>query len=217
MVSRFSRSPICWLRMAYLSFGQAERVLQLAAAGKHFGEGHGERDGVRRVAARTPHRIFAAFENLKDGIVDARADLAIVQQKGIRERCCSRGHASSLRLTMGSSLILPLVITSASSRFVEEQMMQRRVRQHQAQPRVPGRDACGDGGIFAARQQHDGPPVCRRAARARHRRGRRAVRRRPLKRPSRQKPCRCGACARAAGSPRVRWRHRKPDGIRPDP
>jgi hypothetical protein len=51
--------------------GEAERVLQLAAAGKHFGQRRGERDRVRRLTARPPHRL-------------TRADIAIVQQKSVR-------------------------------------------------------------------------------------------------------------------------------------
>ncbi len=67
-------------------FGQAERVLQFAAAGQNFGQRHRELDGLGRVAARPAHRIFAAFEDLDDRIVHARLDLAIVQQEIIGER-----------------------------------------------------------------------------------------------------------------------------------
>ena len=84
----------------------------------------------------------------------------------------SRASASSLSMTSGSPPGLALVITSTSGcgrgeprgarrpagGLVEEQVLQRRVRQHRAQPRETRRDARQRGiGAGGLRRQHDRP------------------------------------------------------------
>ena len=67
-----------------------------------------------------------------------------------------RERASSLSMAMGSSLRLALVITRAlHARVGEEQMLQRRIGQKNAEPGNAGRDRGRDVSAGIAREQHD--------------------------------------------------------------
>ena len=65
----------------------------------------------------------------------------------------SRSSASSALAAIGSSLRLPLVMTSGRAVALEQQMVQRRVGEHHADPAEPGRDAGGDRRTGAARER----------------------------------------------------------------
>ena len=65
------------------ALGQAEGVLQLAAKRKHFVQFDAEIDGLGDEAARAAQHAFAALEGAHDRIVDAGADVAVVQQKPV--------------------------------------------------------------------------------------------------------------------------------------
>ena len=70
-----------------------------------------------------------------------------------------RSAASRLPVTMGSSLMLPLVITSAEKRrlirgIAEQKIVQRRIRQHDAEGMIAGRKFGRERGIRTARQNH---------------------------------------------------------------
>jgi hypothetical protein len=96
------------------ALGQAEGVLQFAAEGEHLVQLDAEVDGLGDEAARAPQHAFAAFEGADDGIVHAGPDVAVVQQKPVGD-AVELAQGLALETTMGSSLRLPLVITSAGN------------------------------------------------------------------------------------------------------
>ena len=122
----FSSAPTArsWRRRP----GQAHRVGRVAARRGAAGSGPspGEHPHHRVVAARCGWRGRAAGRR-RPGRPGAR-------------------RASSLSVAMGSSLRLPLVITSgrAARRRRQQQVVQRRVGQHHAQVALPGRHARGE-------------------------------------------------------------------------
>ena len=135
---------------------ETQRVLEFAAAGEHFGERHGEFDGIGRVAARPAHGILAAFENLQHRIVHARLNGAIVQQesisKAVQARPCVLVAAHD-----GLFAQIPAGHYKSLQRLVEKQMVQRSVGKHHAQACISGRHAVRDSRVPAARQENNRP------------------------------------------------------------
>ena len=122
-----------------LALREAERVLQLGAAGEQ------RHAACRRAAAGSPARIRASGaanavarapgerDDPHDRVVGARLDRAVVEQEQIGESRRAararprRGRRSARRRRS------PLVITSVVPASCEQQVMQRRVGQHHAE------------------------------------------------------------------------------------
>ena len=183
----------------FVAAGHADGVLVVAADGDDRRAGGGEPDGARCVAARAANELERAASSAalrlraEHAVVAADDDIAIVHDEGVGnafepgdrlavagdQRLAGRigaGHHQReglLRVEPGAARRTP-------GRLVEEQVLQRRVRQHRAQPGESRRDAAQRViGRRALAQQHD-RPLRRRELRAfgrahfrpgRHRRG----------------------------------------------
>ena len=101
----------------------------------------------RSAPAHSPARAAgpaAAGDDLNDGIVDRPHDRPVVDEEAGRRsgRAAPAPHRSSM--TIGSSLRLPLVATTGKPSSPHQQMMQRRIGQHRAEPRIARRHRVGD-------------------------------------------------------------------------
>ncbi len=146
------------------------------------------------------------------------------QRMWMGRSCCSkpstsgpsRATASSSSWAIGSSLRLPLVITSGRPTPRQQQVVQRACtaasrRARQARARHRRRVAP----VGAARREHDRPAGRRQRCDARRRRGRTSRRADASdRRPSRRTACRRGPCAGAARRPPLGWWRRRPGGSR---
>ena len=136
---------------------EAERVLQQRPAREHgLGEAPVCGDAARDVAPRAAQHHRRARDHAGHRVVAARVDVAVVQEKPI-------GHAGEPR----DGLLVPI-----RKRFIrevpgchderpadniEQQVMQRGVRQQEADQRVAGRHAVRDGRRCPPPREHDGP------------------------------------------------------------
>ena len=140
------------------SLGEAEGVFQLAAAGQQLGRGAAQVESLRSITARPAQHALAAFESADHRIVGAHVDAAIMREEPV-------GHVadSFLRLAVVHYDGLFADIAAGhhqriESRAVEEQVVQQRIRQHDAQDAIPRRDGLRQLRRQPARQQDDGPP-----------------------------------------------------------
>ena len=148
---------MCWLRMACVPLVRQKVFFSSPPQRQQFGQRAAQVEGLRRVAARAPHDALGAFEDAHHGIVGAHVDVAVVHQEPVGHAAQALARHRRSSTTIGSSLRLPLVITSAANaRAAEQQVMQRRVGQHHAQRRIAGRDRLGQFHAVAPRQDHDG-------------------------------------------------------------
>jgi hypothetical protein len=137
---------------------QAKSAFQFGAAGKNRTAGterHHER--TRRVAAGPPNQILAPANQSNDGVIGADVNRSVVDQKAIRESAQSLGGVG----VQVSDGFIGNVSTGEYERPGElraQQMMDRRVRQHESDVAIGGsyrrRKIC----IRDAAQQHDRPP-----------------------------------------------------------
>ena len=82
--------------------------------------------------------------------------IAIVQQEVIGERVEARPGVL-IAAHDGFFAHVAAGHDQGIERLVEEQMVERGIRQHEAEARVSGSDTRGDSRLFAARQENDGP------------------------------------------------------------
>ena len=135
---------------------QAKRVFQFASACQNLGQRHRERNGIGRIAPRPAHGILALFKDLKDGIVHAGVNRPIVKEEMVGERVKPRPCV----LIAAYDRFFTHVAAGHDKgleRFIEEHVMQRRVRQHHSKARISGRGACRYAGVFAMRSENDRP------------------------------------------------------------
>ena len=99
-------------------------------------------DGDRRgrIAARAAQHQRPAADDARHGIVDRPHDRPVVDQEADRRCRPSRASASRSSVAIGSSERLPLVATTGKAKLAQQQMMQRRIGQHRAEPRIARRD-----------------------------------------------------------------------------
>jgi hypothetical protein len=165
----------------FAAFHHANRVLQVAAERQHGRAVVGQRNRHRHVAAGAADEGRTFRRRPDHRIVAADDDVAVVDEIGVGdpER---RSSASSLAMTSGSPCGLALVMTSsrslarlqpvgasrAAGGFVPEQQVQRRRRQHDAEPGEAGGDAFqfalalgaeNDGGSDALQQACSASPI----------------------------------------------------------
>ena len=172
----------------------------------------------RRVAAGAPQQARLAGHDPHDGIIHPPGDIAVVHQEAI-------GNAAERapRLVVVDALRLVREVAAGQhDRPVdpaEQQMMQRRVRQHDPERADTGRDsASGDTPVGAPRrQQHDrrgGAFQQRHFPRAPMSQYARATKGRA---PSTPAACAAGVFSRATASLHPHWWRRRQVGIRPAP
>ncbi len=154
-VSAFSRSPMWCETKACRSLRQAERVLQLRAAGEHrAGEarerGTAHRDGFRHVAARPPDQHRAATDGAGHGVVGPDVDGPVVGEERVGD---TAQPVKRVLVAVGDRLVGDVSAGQhqrAADRG-EQQVVQRRVGQHDAELPVARRGRRGDGRVRAPR------------------------------------------------------------------
>ena len=137
---------------------QGERRLELTADGQDRPRAlERQFDRLRRVAARPPQRQFLSVDDPRHRIVAADVDRPIVSQKQIGDA----GQPGDGVVILVGDRLVGTVAAGHDERDVaqlsQQQMMQRRVRQHHAEVRVAGGDRFGDAGIGPLAEQHDRP------------------------------------------------------------
>ena len=219
----------------FVAAGRADGVLEISAEGDHRGPRSRQLDDARRVAARAAHELEAARcairARAQHAVVAARDDCAVVDEQRVGDagepperfavvddqrfaaRVGARHHQHELLRRLE-----PCRTRGPTRRLVEEQVLQRRVRQHRSEPREPGGNTgeCRVGESALA-QQHD-----RALYRVEQRMlaGVRDGQRRQrggVGRPSRQTASPRVPCVPAAGPRLRRCAHRRRDGIRRGP
>ncbi len=109
---------------------ETERVLQFAAAREDLLDGRGEIDRMRRVSARAPDHAVAAFERAHDRVIRWHVDAPVVREEVLGESVQPRRDL----FVAACDWLLGQVAGGHDQRIVrrafEQQMMQRRIRQH---------------------------------------------------------------------------------------
>jgi hypothetical protein len=142
---------------------EAERVLQFAADSQHRGAVATEVDGQRCVPARAANRQLPTVDDADHRVVARHVDRPVVVERRVAECRKTRrgivfGEADGLVGAVGTGehqRVGHLGIGSGDRR--EQQVMDRRIRQHQAQQRAAGCDGISDRSVGASAQQHDRP------------------------------------------------------------
>ena len=183
------------------ALGEAERALELGAAREQRG-GAVERAARARPA---PRRASGAGSSAGRARPAPPSRPCACGSAGRGRRIASaigasRAAASSSRKAIGSSQTLPLVSTSGTPASREQQVVQRRVREHHAELARAGRHRGRDARVRAPRREHDRTRRRRQQPPPRPGRARRAPARRRRPRPSARTACPRGACARAAAA-----------------
>jgi hypothetical protein len=147
---------------------QAHGVLQPAAGGQHRRAAARQRDGPRREAACAADELRrAAGQRAQHAVVAARDDVAVVQQPGVGQalQALQRfGVVAHQRFAAGVGaghhqqqilrLLQPAGAGGAAGGLVEEQELDRRAGQHQAQGlqagATPGSGSAGVGSALGA-------------------------------------------------------------------
>ena len=126
---------------------EGERVLELGAHGE---QRHRRRDrqrqGLGRVPAGAAHDGLAPGDHARDGIVVAGPDLPVVGEEPVREAAQPR---EGIRVVRGQRLVreVPGGEDERPAHGLEQQVVERRVGQEDAQAPVPGRDGRGQRGL----------------------------------------------------------------------
>ena len=118
----------------------------------------GTRDRARHVSARAPQHRRRAGDDARRPSRRTGVDVAVVQQEQIGDVAEPPQRLVVRRYAIGSSERLPDVITSGRAGIGQQQVMQRRVRQQQADHAVARRDRIGASGAPARfAHEHDRP------------------------------------------------------------
>lgn len=141
-----------------IALHQAEGVFQFRSAGKdRAARTKRHRERLRRVAARPANGILASAMHADHGIVGADMNRAVVDQKticdvvqapgGVAIDICNRfvGNISARE-------------NERPQKFRAEQMMDRRVREHQADIAISRSNRRRQPGLGNAAQEHDRTP-----------------------------------------------------------
>ena len=188
----------------------AERILELRSARQHgTAERSRERDRAWHVTARAAHHGGSAGKHAYDGVVASGHDLAVVQNEQVGDRAEPR---DCLVVAIGDGFLGQIARGhhERAADFSQYQVMQRRVRKHQPEHRIIGRDF----GWRVRRRRAAGRE--RSAARWRRRIGRfglgkirQALAPRRDRAPSRRAAFARGVCGCEGAAPRRNWSHRR--------
>ena len=115
---------------------QAEGGLLLGAAGQHGPTAHIDGHGIGHIAAAAAGKVFAALIDPQQGIVTAALNGPVVEQKAVRH-ALQGGHGL---LVIFDNRQIRQIGTGHHQRLkgLEQQMVQRCIRQHHAQIAVIG-------------------------------------------------------------------------------
>ena len=135
--------------------GQAERVLQLGAAGQHGArEPGGDGEGLGHVAAGAAEQHRAAAEAPGHRVVGPDVDGPVVGQERVGD---ALQRVPGLVVAVDDRLVGDVSAgqDDRTGHGGEQQVVQRRVRQHDAELAVARGGGVRDGGAGPAGQQHD--------------------------------------------------------------
>ncbi len=208
---------------------EAERVLQLRAAGQHRpaeAAGHGER--LRHVTPGAAQHGLPAAERADHRVVGPDMDRPVVGEEHVRD---AAQPGQGVLVPVGDRLVGDVAAGQhhRSAEVAEQQMVQRGVGQHHAQlpvarghgrrERSGGRRRWPPAGSRRrpARQQDDGPPGAGQQARRQVVHLAQGPRTGQVRPPSPRTACPPGACAPAAAPRPSRWPRPPPGGSRPGP
>lgn len=133
-------------------FRQAEGVFQLGAAAQHVPwEFSVERDGFGRVPARPSLQLHAPADGPDHGVVGAGVDGAVVDEEGVGDVLEA---AERVLVAVDDGLVGDVRAGQhdRAAEVAEQEVMQRRVGQQEADPPVPRCDRRREGTIRDARQ-----------------------------------------------------------------
>ena len=145
---------------------EAERVLELAADGESRRDRDGQRDRQRRVAARPADRQLLTVDDPHNGVVARHVDRAIVREPRVGDAAQSGARVGILERDrfvgeVAARQHQDLGYRRRARRTIrprrEQQMVQRRVRQHHADERVARGDERRQRRIRTGRDEHDRP------------------------------------------------------------
>ncbi len=137
--------------------GQAEGIFQLCAGSQHRGDGHGQPDRVRSVAARPADECRSAGCHPRHRVVDPHVDRPVVEEKCI---CQGSQPLAGIVVFVGNGFLAQVPAGHhqqvRKTRFwLGEKHVQRGIRQHDPEGVLPGGDFAGHRGIRAALEQDD--------------------------------------------------------------
>ncbi len=110
---------------------------------------------LRRVAAGPAYRQFSAIDDAGYRIVAADVDRAVMHQEHVGDVLQT---LHGVIIFVGNRLLGPVAACHHQRnpvKIMQQQVMQRRIRQHDAEERVVRRHALGDGAADALCQEHD--------------------------------------------------------------
>ena len=130
---------------------QAERVLELRAAGEDLGERPRQRHRERGVTPRPPQKPRPSCAHQPDRVVVAHGDLAIVHEIGVRHH----GQPVDLLPALHDRLFREVAARhhQRPPSLTQEQDVQRRVRQHRPEVPLPHGDLGVDGESAGCRRR----------------------------------------------------------------
>ncbi len=152
--SNVSRSPMCWLRKTSCPTADGDRVLQMPAHCKHRGDIAGHANSQRRIAASASQDSSAPSREPYDRVVAGAHDGPVVHQKMIGDV-----FQPSSRFFIGDGDRLVAAVAAGRDQrkrtFAHQQMMQRRIRQHDSEIWRAVRHIPRDVGAGLGTQQHN--------------------------------------------------------------
>src|SRR6266404_5921766 len=140
-------------------FAQAKSVLEMSAAREdRLNEANCDGDGLRRIAPRAADQQFLFADDPRHRIVAAHMNLPIMNQEVFSDLTES---AQRIVVFVSDGLFTQISAGhhQGNARIRKQQMMQRRIRQHQAKISLAGSDCFGYLNFMALAQEHDGTRV----------------------------------------------------------
>src|SRR5215204_5142821 len=135
-------------------FSQAERVLELSTAGQRVpAEVRGQPERCRGVATGATDRVRTSSRCTDHGVVAAHVDLTVVNQEVVGDLA---QLIQRFLVAIGDGLVRVVAAghKKRDARIAQEEVVQRRVREHYAQSALARGDLFGDTGILPTFQQH---------------------------------------------------------------
>src|SRR5215210_1261837 len=136
--------------------GQAERVLELSTAGQGVpGEVRGQPQRCRGVATGATDRVRSSSRCTDHGVVATHVNLTVVDQEVVGDLA---QLVQRFLVAIGDGLVRVVAAghNERDARIAQEEVVQRRVREHHAQSALARGDLFGDAGTLLAFQEHYG-------------------------------------------------------------
>ena len=136
--------------------GEGEDIFEMAADGEQRRSVQRQRDAERNEAARAANELRSAIDDGGDGVVAALKDFAVVHEEGVGD---GAEAGAGFVVVDGDGLFAEVGgghDEGLDARVGEEEMVQGRVGEKDAEPGDAGGDGGGDGAWIALADQHDG-------------------------------------------------------------